>query len=60
MCDVDDCNGCSCHITAPCTHCVEDHDNVDNYPVCENCGAVVYTETEIEYTKHKVNCFELI
>ncbi len=24
----DDCPGCSCHINPPCSHCVEDHNDL--------------------------------
>lgn len=29
MCKFDECGGCSWHLRAPCSHCVDDHDNID-------------------------------
>lgn len=51
---------CSCHLGhPPCSHCTEDHANVDNHPVCEECGEILYEAGEIEKLRHSVACFEL-
>lgn len=41
ICDENDCEGCTCHRCAPCTHCVDDHDNIDGHPICVECGIVL-------------------
>lgn len=54
-----DCS-CSCHLGhPPCTHCTEDHANIDGHPTCEECGEILYDAGDIEQLRHKVGCFEL-
>lgn len=36
-CDFNKCGGCSCFINAPCSHCEEDHENINGIPECEIC-----------------------
>lgn len=56
-----DCGGCSCHTgNAPCSHCTEDHNNIDNYPECPKCGEIFYDKTDMEQLKHHINEFDLI
>ena len=41
-CDrVSDCNGCTCHVSPPCNHCTEDHDNADNQISCKDCDSII-------------------
>ena len=55
-----DCPGCSCHVgNAPCSHCENDHDNVDNHPECDNCDEILYDATENEIRWHKLECIKL-
>lgn len=53
------CSGCTCFLSPPCSHCTEDHDNVDNHPTCDHCEKVLYGD-EIENLKHQINCFVLV
>ncbi len=55
----EDCNGCTCHITAPCSHCIDDHTNADEHPTCSMCSEILYEATENEIRWHEINCFEL-
>ena len=55
-----ECGGCSCHINPPCTHCIEDHDNIDNHPECPNCGEIFYDMSEIDIRWHLIKEFELV
>lgn len=54
-----ECGGCTCFKSAPCKHCVEDHNNVDGHPECPDCGEILYDASELDMLRHKVECFEL-
>jgi hypothetical protein len=54
----DEC-GCTCFISAPCSHCFEDHENIDNHPVCDECGEILYDATDFDIRKHKILEFKI-
>jgi hypothetical protein len=59
-CDLRSDCGCSCNVgNAPCHHCVEDHNNIDNHPRCEECMEILYDANELDILRHNVLEFKL-
>lgn len=38
------CSGCSCHFMPPCSHCVDNHDRIDNLPSVHHISAGQHIE----------------
>lgn len=54
VCLFDDCNGCSCHIAPPCSHCV-DHtcEHGDESNMCDVCFEVGYAlDDDVAYKEY--------